>query len=95
MTGSHDALVEKVLQCANRAAGTSLSLPPDGDILLEEFGFDSLSIFAFLLELERACGLKVDRMLQDQERMQSVKSTAAIIEAGIDNCATSRHSGAT
>jgi acyl carrier protein len=82
-----------VLQCANRAAGTSLSLPPDGDIALEAFGFDSLSIFAFLMELERACGVKLDRILQDQERLHSIKSTADIIDAGSANSPTTGRSG--
>ena len=36
-------LLKRVLQCANQAAGTSLTLPPGADLPLEAFQFDSLS----------------------------------------------------
>ena len=46
-----DNLTARVLDSANRVAGTNLSLPPDGDLPLEAFGFDSLTFFAFVLDL--------------------------------------------
>jgi Phosphopantetheine attachment site len=79
MTEPHDELLSQVLQCANRAAGTSLSLPPDGDVPLEAFAFDSLSLFVFLLELERVCGIKFDETLLDHEQLRSIRSTVALI----------------
>jgi len=80
MTGTHEELLDQVLQCANRAAGTSLALPPGGDLPLEEFRFDSLSLFAFLLELERKCGMKFDETLLNHERLRSIRSAVALIE---------------
>ena len=79
MTVSHDILLGQVLDCANRAAGTSLSLPSDGDVPLEAFAFDSLSLFGFLLELERVCGMKFDDALLANEQLRSIRSTAALI----------------
>jgi acyl carrier protein len=79
MTNLDDELVNKVLLCANRAAGTSLCLPSDGDVPLEAFEFDSLSLFSFLLELERVCGMKFDEALLGDEQLHSIRSTAALI----------------
>ena len=42
-------LVNDVLSCANRVAGTSMCIPPEEDITLEAFHFDSLGLFAFIL----------------------------------------------
>jgi len=75
-------LLKRVLQCANQAAGTSLTLPPDGDLPLEAFQFDSLSLFAFLLELERKCGMKFDESIFNHEQFQSIRSAAALIQNG-------------
>jgi acyl carrier protein len=80
MTEIHEELLDQVLQCANRAAGTSLVLPRDDDISLEAFRFDSLSLFAFLLELERTCGMKFDETPLNQEQLRSIRSTAALIK---------------
>jgi hypothetical protein len=55
-------------------------LPPDGDLPLEAFCFDSLSLFAFLLELERKCGMKFDETLLANERLQGIRAAAEIIE---------------
>ena len=82
MTDSTDDLADQILQCANRAAGTSLMLPPGGDILLEAFAFDSLSLFSFLLELERACGVKFDDALLAHEQLSSIRATVAFIRDG-------------
>jgi hypothetical protein len=79
MTQMHDELVNSVLQCANRAAGTTLSLPPDRDMPMEAFAFDSLSLFVFLLELERITGMKFDDTLLAHERLGSIQSVAALI----------------
>lgn len=81
MTETRDQLVNRVLECANRAAGTSFSLPPGGDFPLEAFHFDSLSLFAFILELERTCGIKFDETLLNHEQVRSIRSTAALIES--------------
>lgn len=72
-------LANRVLECANRVTGASLSLPPDGDLPLEAFRFDSLSLFAFILELERTCGLKFDNTLLIHQQLRSVRSVAALI----------------
>ena len=78
-------LLSRVLECANLAAGTSFSLPPGGDLPLEAFQLDSLSLFAFLLELERKCGLKFDESMLDQGEFQSIRSAAALIQnRGLD-----------
>src|SRR5947209_9295012 len=79
-----DQDVATVLGCANRAAGTALTLPGGaGDLLLEEFGFDSLSLFAFVLELERAFGAPLDDALLDHEHLRSVRSAAALMAAEV------------
>jgi acyl carrier protein len=67
------------LECANRVAGTSLELPHDGDLPLEAFGFDSLSLFAFILELEVECGVDFDEALLQLEDRRSIRSVAAAI----------------
>jgi acyl carrier protein len=80
---SKDKMVGRVLECANRLAGTSLSLPLDGDVPLEAFEFDSLSLFAFILELERTCGMKFDQTLLNYEKLRSIRSVAALIESRV------------
>jgi len=72
-------LIQDVLTCANKVAGTSLSMTPDGDLPLEAFNFDSLGLFAFLLELEQKCGIAIDDALLNHERIRSVRSAAALI----------------
>lgn len=72
-------LVDRILACANGVAGMSLPMPPDGDVLLEAFEFDSLSLFAFILELERATGVQFDEVFLHHEHLHSVRSTAAVI----------------
>jgi acyl carrier protein len=76
-----DNLTARVLDSANRVAGTNLSLPPDGDLPLEAFGFDSLTFFAFVLDLERSCGIKFDDTLLNHERLRSICSAAALIHS--------------
>ena len=75
-------LLRRVLQCANEAAGTSLSLPRGGDLPLEAFKLNSLSLFAFCLELERKCGLKFDKSFLNLGRFKSIRSAAAHIQNG-------------
>jgi hypothetical protein len=82
MKQTHGQLLDNILQCANRAAGTSLSLPPDGDVPISAFAFDSLSLFVFLLELERVVGIKFDESLYAHERLPSTRSVAALIGGG-------------
>lgn len=76
---TQEALVGRVLACANEVAGMALTMPPDGDVLLEAFEFDSLSLFAFILELERATGVQFDEVFLHHEHLHSVRSTAAVI----------------
>ena len=76
-----DNLTARVLDSANRVAGTNLSLPPDGDLPVEAFGFDSLSFFAFILDLERSCGIKFDDTLLNHEHLRSICSAAALIHS--------------
>ena len=84
-------LLSTVLDCANRIAGTSLRMPMDGDIPLEAFEFDSLSLLAFILELERACGIAFDDGLLDYERLHSIRSTAALITLHCDTNRSTRY----
>ena len=81
MTNSDEELLDRVLQCANQAAGTSLSLPPDGDLPFETFRMDSMSLFVFLLELERKCGMKFDETLLNHQQFRSIRSAAALIQS--------------
>jgi acyl carrier protein len=76
-----ETLPTRVLACANRVAGTTLSLPPDGDLPIEAFGFDSLTLFAFILELERTCGIKFDDALLNHQQFSSIRTTSALIES--------------
>jgi hypothetical protein len=80
---TRDELASRVLECANRVAGTSLALPPGGDVPLEAFHFDSLSLFACILELEGTCGIKFDETLLNHEQVRSIRSTAALIASSI------------
>jgi hypothetical protein len=74
-----DALVEVVLDCANRAAGTSLTLPDGGDLPFEAFQLDSISLFVFLLELESKCGKKFDEAILAHEDFRSIRSAAELL----------------
>jgi acyl carrier protein len=74
-----DVLVSRVLECANRVAGTALSLQPSGDLSLKAFGFDSLTAFAFILELETLFGLVFDESLVDLDELHSIRSVAAAV----------------
>ena len=80
--GGRDQLTDRVLECANRVAGTRLSMPVDGDLTLEAFGFDSLSAFAFVIELEETCGLVFDETLLEAGQSHSIRSLAALIAEG-------------
>jgi acyl carrier protein len=93
MTDPADELLSRVLQCANRAAGTALSLPPDGDLPLDAFAFDSLSLFVFLLELERSCGMKFDETLLAHDQLRSIRSAATLIESRASSGPASKSSG--
>jgi acyl carrier protein len=76
---TEEELTHRVLDCANRIAQKSLELPPDGDLPLGAFGFDSLSLFGFILELEQNCGIRFDDALLHLEHLASIRSTAALI----------------
>ena len=72
-------LVTRVLACANKAAGTSLTLGPDRDIPLQAFHLDSLSFFAFMVEVEKTCKIDFDEVLQNPDRLLTIRSTAEFI----------------
>lgn len=74
-----DELADRVLNCANRVAGTRLRLPDDDDLALDAFGFDSLSLFAFMIELEETCALVFDETLLEPGRLDSIRSIVALI----------------
>jgi acyl carrier protein len=93
MTIPHDELLSRVLQCANRVTGKALSLPPDGDVPLDAFAFDSLSLFVFLLELEHSCGMKFDETLLAHDQLRSIRSAAALIESRASDGPENRSSG--
>ena len=77
-------LVNDVLSCANRVAGTSMCIPPEEDITLEAFHFDSLGLFAFILELEQTCGIEFDDAFINHERLRSIRSVAALVASRFD-----------
>jgi len=85
-------LAERVLNCANRITNKSLELPPEGDLSLGDFGFDSLSLFAYILELERTCGIRFDTILLRQEQLGTIRSTAALIAESRTGKVTEAHS---
>jgi len=72
-------LMSRVLQCANKAAGTALTFGPEGDLPLEAFHLDSLSLFAFMVEVENTCGIDFDEVLQNPEHLTTIRSTATFI----------------
>lgn len=74
-------LASRVLECANRVARTTVTMSPEEDIPFTAFQLDSLSFFAFLLEVEKACAFNFDDALDNQEQLRSVRSTAAFIAA--------------
>ena len=74
-------LVARVLGCANKVAGVALELPPEGDLPLEAFGLDSLSLFAFLVEIENNFGVQFDEALLNDGELKTIRSTAAFIAA--------------
>ena len=74
-----DELTTRVLACANKVAGKSLAMPEGEDLSLEAFQFDSLSIFAFMVELENEFGVSIDEALMNDEELRTVRSTAAFV----------------
>lgn len=71
----------RILGCANKAAGTNLTLASDGDLPLAAFQFDSLSLFAFMVEVENTCGIAFDEVLANQDHLGTIGTTAAFIAA--------------
>jgi len=74
-------MTKRVLDCANKVAGTSLKVEVDRDVELAAFNFDSLSVFAFLVELETSCGIEFDDALLNHEQLRTVGSTVDLIQA--------------
>jgi acyl carrier protein len=74
-----DELTPRVLKCANKVSGKSLTMPDGDDLALESFGFDSLSTFAFMIELENEFGVSLDETLFGGEDLRTVRSAAALI----------------
>jgi acyl carrier protein len=89
MTERQTQLVTQVLACANKAAGTSLTLNGGEDLPLEAFRLDSLSLFAFMVEVEQTCGINFDEVLQNYQHLQTIRSTAAFIASRTANGAGS------
>jgi hypothetical protein len=85
MKTEHELTLD-VLACANRIARTSLSMPPGEDLPMEAFNFDSLSLFAFILELEQTCGIEFDDALLNHERLRSIRSAVALIASCGGEC---------
>jgi acyl carrier protein len=76
-----ETVQEEVLACANRVAGTSLVLSSDGDLSIDAFAFDSLTLFAFMLELESTFGVSFDHLLREPQQALTIRSLAALIES--------------
>ena len=74
-------LISRVLACANKAAGTTLTLASAEDLPLQAFRLDSLSLFAFMVEVENTCGIDFDEVLQNPDHLRTIRSTAAFIAA--------------
>jgi acyl carrier protein len=76
-----EEIVVRVLGAANRAAGTSLSIPVGGDVPIDDFHLDSLGLFAFMAELESSCAIRLDDALEGYDQLQSIRSTARAIHS--------------
>ena len=69
----------QILRCANKAAGTALTLGSDGDLPLAAFQLDSLGLFAFMVEVEQTCGISFDDVLLNPEHLETIGTTAEFI----------------
>ncbi len=78
------AVIEQVLACANSIARTNFSMGPGEDIPLEEFHLDSLSLFAFLVEVEKTFGIDFDESLLNIDNLPTIRTTAAFISSRLD-----------
>ena len=74
-----DELIEQVLDCANRTARKAFAMTAGSDVPLQDFEFDSLTLFAFILELERTCGIQFDEILVHYEETGTIRSLAALV----------------
>jgi len=74
-----EALMSRVLACANKVSGKMLVLPEGSDLPLEAFQFDSLSIFAFMVELENEFGVSIDEALMNDTELRTLQSTASFV----------------
>lgn len=74
-------VTQRVLDSANKVAGTAFTLAQGEDIALEAFHFDSLTLVAFMMELETACAIEFDETLTHQEHLRTIRSTAEFIES--------------
>jgi len=86
-------LIFRVLDCANRAAGTQLALDPEGDLPLEAFRLDSLGLFAFMVEVEKSCGIDFDEILLHSESLRTLRATADFIASRQSPQITTNHIG--
>ena len=73
------AVTDRVLACANSIARTTFSMNPGEDIPLEAFRLDSLSLFAFLVEVEKSFGIDFDEALLNIEDLPTIRTTASFI----------------
>jgi acyl carrier protein len=74
-----EAVTQRVLACVNSIARTNFSLGPGEDISLEAFQLDSLSLFAFLVEVEKSFGIDFDEALLNIDNLPTIRTTAAFI----------------
>ena len=74
-----DEWTSRVLECANRVAGKSLAMAEGQDISLQDFQFDSLSIFAFMVELENQFGVSIDEALFNEGELRTIRTAAAFV----------------
>jgi len=78
-TAEQAEVTERLLACANSIARTNFSMGPGEDIPLEAFQLDSLSLFAFLVEVEKSFGIDFDEALLNIENLPTIRTTAAFI----------------
>ena len=72
-------VVDRVLACLNRSAGTSLVLPPSGDLPVAQFGLNSFSTLAFIVDLEQTFGIEVDEPALTDGSLGSVQRVAQYV----------------
>ena len=78
MTVSRE-IVLQVLECVNRNAGTTLTLPADGDLSMAQFGMNSFNTLAFIIDLERTFDMEVDESALTDGSLSSIYRVAQYV----------------